>query len=101
MAINLGSQKSIYEDLKEHLTHSISLTWYGDKSDPVNVAIECDTCACILVDASKPGVQAFRRVVVKPKKAKTNLFGCKECGRMFENFRQLNGHMSAHRPRTP
>ena len=39
-----------YNDLKEHIGHKIVCQPYGDSKDPVNIAIECETCNCVLLD---------------------------------------------------
>lgn len=50
-----------YEDLIEHVGHEIVCVTYGGKLTPdgatidaVNVAIECETCGCVLVDFDRP-----------------------------------------------
>lgn len=46
-----------YGDLREHIGHKIVCVGYGRKSvnqAPVNVAIECEDCNCVLVDFDKP-----------------------------------------------
>jgi hypothetical protein len=43
-----------YEELRQHIGHAIVCVCYGrDGEDPVNVAIECETCGMVLVDADK------------------------------------------------
>lgn len=43
-----------YNDLKGHIGHKIVCQPYGDPRDPVNIAIECETCNCILIDFNQP-----------------------------------------------
>jgi len=38
--------------LKEHHGHKIECVVYGDEDDPANVAVECETCHCVLFDLS-------------------------------------------------
>ena len=54
MAIDLSENGEGYNDLKAHIGHKIKCVCYGKKKDPVNVAIECETCGCVLVDFEKP-----------------------------------------------
>lgn len=54
MAIDLSENGRGYEDLREHIGHKIVCTPYGDYYDPVNVAIECKTCNCVLVSFDQP-----------------------------------------------
>lgn len=42
-----------YKELKGHIKHKIVCTYYGDKEEPENVAIECLTCNEVLVDYDK------------------------------------------------
>lgn len=37
-----------FEDLRSHIGHEIECVCYGDP--PVNVAVECVTCSCVLFD---------------------------------------------------
>lgn len=43
-----------YEELKQHFGHNIVIACYGEKKDPENVAIECETCSEVLLDYDKP-----------------------------------------------
>ncbi len=50
-----------YNDLKRHIGHEIVCVGYGvgafdrnDRDNPVNVAIECETCCEVLMDYDKP-----------------------------------------------
>ena len=45
--------KDNFKELKVHLHHDIVCTWYGEKSDPENVAIECTDCQEVLVSYDK------------------------------------------------
>jgi len=55
MAIDLRSQKTIYEDLLPHLGHELEIVHYGpDQNRPDNIAIECLTCGEVLLDADNP-----------------------------------------------
>ena len=36
--------------LKEHHNHEIVCVVYGDVDSPANIAIECETCHCVLFD---------------------------------------------------
>lgn len=40
-----------YEQIAEHLGHDIVVAQYGDG---VNVAVECETCWCVIVDCDRP-----------------------------------------------
>jgi hypothetical protein len=61
MAIDLSEDGQGYSDLKEHVGHRIVCVPYGDDDDPVNVAIECETCNCVLVDFDKPDTPKRRQ----------------------------------------
>lgn len=39
-----------YKDLKRHIGHKIVCVGYGEKKNPVNVAVECETCYEVLLD---------------------------------------------------
>jgi hypothetical protein len=44
-----------YYDLKEHIGHKIVIARYGSTDEPpVNIAIECEDCNCILLDFEAP-----------------------------------------------
>ena len=43
-----------FEEARTHVGHDIVCVWYGEKSTPVNIAIECETCDTVLVDWDKP-----------------------------------------------
>lgn len=42
-----------FAELLAHAGHKVSVNTYGDKSDPVNVAVECFDCQEVLVDYDK------------------------------------------------
>jgi hypothetical protein len=48
----------MYDKLKGHLGHKVVVAWYGEKADPDNIAIECETCHEILADWDKPKARA-------------------------------------------
>jgi len=54
MAIDLSENGEGYNDLKAHIGHKIVCVSYGNRSDPVNVALECENCSCVLVDFNEP-----------------------------------------------
>jgi hypothetical protein len=40
-----------FKDLREHVGHDIVCVTYGPTpEDPWNVALECETCGCVLLD---------------------------------------------------
>jgi hypothetical protein len=39
-----------FEDLRRHVGHEIECVVYGKPTDPVNVAVECETCFEVLLD---------------------------------------------------
>jgi hypothetical protein len=43
-----------YESLKYHIGHAIVCVGYGDAANPVNVAVECETCNTVLMDYDHP-----------------------------------------------
>ena len=44
---------SNYKELKEHIGHKIVCVGYGKSQNYNNVAIECETCNCVLLDYDK------------------------------------------------
>ena len=51
MAINLSDAITVYAGLAEHVGHQIVCVDYAGGE---NVAIECETCGCVLIDADRP-----------------------------------------------
>ena len=43
-----------YSELVEHTGHNVECAWYGDKSNPHNVAVECMDCYEVLLDYDNP-----------------------------------------------
>lgn len=55
MGIDLSENGNGYNDLMEHQGHHLVVVAYGNEEKPnVNVAIECETCDCVLVDFDRP-----------------------------------------------
>jgi len=52
MGINLQQG---YRDLLQHSGHAVKCIVYGDEKNPDGVALECDTCGCVLVSYDHPG----------------------------------------------
>jgi hypothetical protein len=46
-----------FEDLKRHTGHKVVVACYGDKDNPHNVAVECETCYEILMDFDNPAIE--------------------------------------------
>ena len=42
-----------FNSLPTHIGHRIVCVGYGEAGSPVNVAVECETCDCVLVDFDK------------------------------------------------
>lgn len=42
-----------YQELKRHIGHRIVCVAYGDYLNPINVAVECETCCEVLMDYDK------------------------------------------------
>jgi hypothetical protein len=42
------------EELKPHIGHKVHCTYYGEKKDPANVAVECEKCNVVLMDFDHP-----------------------------------------------
>jgi len=53
MAIDLSSNKTMYDDIRGHVGHALECVAYGRRDDPENVAIECMDCGVVLVDADR------------------------------------------------
>jgi hypothetical protein len=41
----------LWNRLKEHRGHHVSIVSYGDWDDPSNIALECEECGCVILDA--------------------------------------------------
>lgn len=56
MALNTQNQTQLYAGIKEHLGHTLVAVAYGNifGADAVNVAIECEDCGLVLLDADNP-----------------------------------------------
>lgn len=39
-----------FKDLRRHVGHEIECVVYGIPADPLNVAVECETCFEVLLD---------------------------------------------------
>lgn len=49
---NLG--REFYDEMRLHYGHKIHIAIYGPPEEPENVAVECDTCNMVLMDADRP-----------------------------------------------
>ena len=43
-----------FNELLEHHGHDVRCVAYGDDDDIYNVALECETCGCVLRDYDNP-----------------------------------------------
>lgn len=43
-----------YQGLKSHVGHLVEVVAYGDPAEPANVAVQCITCGCVLLDYDLP-----------------------------------------------
>jgi hypothetical protein len=43
--------KFLWNKLKEHIGHDVSIVAYGDVENPANICLECEDCAEIILDA--------------------------------------------------
>lgn len=41
----------LWDELKKHIGHRVSLVCYGDEDDPADVCLECEDCGCVVLDA--------------------------------------------------
>lgn len=46
---------SSYQELRGHIGHRIVCTYYGEESDPVNIAVECEDCGSVIIDFDREG----------------------------------------------
>ncbi len=44
-----------YTELKRHIGHDIVCVPYGEADNPVNVAVECETCNEVILDYDQEG----------------------------------------------
>ena len=56
MALNVSDPKELFREINRHAGHEISISQYGFNARglPLNVAIECETCHEVLLDADIP-----------------------------------------------
>ena len=56
MALDLSNTEIAFEELLKHLGHKVVVVCYGADLHraPENVAIECETCGCVLIDFNHP-----------------------------------------------
>jgi hypothetical protein len=47
------------EELLPHMGHRIVIVYYGDKNDPVNIAVECMRCGQVLIDFTQAITTCF------------------------------------------
>lgn len=45
------------ERLLPHAAHEIQVAWYGEKDNPVNIAVECMECGEVLIDFTQEDSQ--------------------------------------------
>ena len=57
MSIDISTSARMYRDIHKHTGHKLECVSYGNG---VNVAIECVTCGCVLLDADLPMVDMDR-----------------------------------------
>ena len=54
MAIDLTSEATTYRSIQDHIGHEIVAVMYGGG---VSVAIECETCGCVLLSAENEEIE--------------------------------------------
>ena len=42
---------SLWEKLKKHRGHNVSIVSYGDWDDPADICLECEDCCEVIIDA--------------------------------------------------
>jgi hypothetical protein len=58
MGLDFSSETALYYDLRKHVGHEMECVEYcAGEPEPANVAIECVTCGCIIIDANREDVQ--------------------------------------------
>ena len=43
--------KLLWDTLKAHIGHDVEIVYYGDKDNPTNIALECNDCCEVILDA--------------------------------------------------
>lgn len=67
MGLNLGDPKQLFKELKGHVGHKIVCVQYGGPGGkgsvdgPWNIAIECETCYEVLLDADNPSLKVVKK----------------------------------------
>lgn len=41
----------LWNALKAHIGHSVSIVYYGDAEDPADICLECNDCNEVILDA--------------------------------------------------
>lgn len=59
-----------FKILLEHVGHALECVFYGPAPDPVNVAIECLDCGCVVLDIDRDD-QVVRSVKKTTRKGKS------------------------------
>ena len=89
-----------YNDFREHIGHKIVCVCYGeDGSDPENIALECETCGCVLMDVHKdehyekhglecPSCECESEYIIETNNEGKEVYYCYECGYQCIMFRE-------------
>lgn len=63
---------ALYPLLREHIGHEVVVVCYGkDGEDPYNIAVECEECGCVLVDADRSNEVEAARSALEANPGKT------------------------------
>lgn len=41
----------LWNALKKHIGHNVSIVYYGDEGNPVDICLECEDCGEVILDA--------------------------------------------------
>lgn len=77
MGIDLRPDRG-FQELLDHVGHRIECVTYGTKGVPVNAAIECIDCGCVLLDFDSPAMAAEKQMIERPNLV--FVFGSNEAG---------------------
>ena len=47
----MNPNEFLWNLLKDHIGHDVYIVYYGDPDDPANIALECNDCGEVILDA--------------------------------------------------
>ncbi len=47
----MDANNLLWNTLKSHIGHDVEIVCYGEKDNPANIALECNDCGSVVLDA--------------------------------------------------